>query len=591
MVSSYSCSVQTISRSQGRSAPGAAAYRHGAALTDERTGERFDYTKRRGVEAQGLEGATDLAALWRAAEAAEKRTNSVVAREVRFSLPHEVSAEERARISREVAADLRQRFGMACSWANHEPGAEGDHRNYHCHLLGTTRVVDEAGVFGLKTRELDAVKTTGSQAIEDIRRIVEDRCNEALERANLPRSMDRRSLAAQAEAGAIAPDDAIPTRHLGPAAAAMERRGEKTEVGNHNRAVEQLRAVAREAAQVANDVVEEERRIAAEAAPAVVPAGDGEVLEFELPTAEDILAAEARIEAETLRRLEEERRAEAEQARRTEAEAQLARLEEARRAARERAQAAIRDALAADALATTTRRLAVAAIAAVDLAADAVCDAITTGAPAARIAAESAWQDAQRRPFVTAEATAYAALEAARAALQAHGSPPSWWRPFQRMSWNEKNRVLATEVDAAETRYNRAGDRLREQNAVLATPSPAQHAAGEQAAAECVTEARRAYQRAVRVAQGAVNAAAEPSIAARDAWQAVEAARVSEASYGRPSPIPGVSEEEDRRLPEELATIRSWISGKRPITDPALRTKAPEYDDPDPSGSDPKPKG
>lgn len=590
-MSSYSCSVQTISRSQGRSAPGAAAYRHGAALTDERTGERFDYTRRLGVESQGLEGATDLAALWRAAEAAEKRTSSVVAREVRFSLPHEVSAQERARISREVAADLRQRFGMACSWANHEPGAEGDHRNYHCHLLGTTRVVDEAGVFGLKTRELDAVKTTGSQAIEDIRRIVEDRCNEALERANLPRSMDRRSLAAQAEAGAIAPDDAIPTRHLGPAAAAMERRGEKTEVGNHNRAVEQLRAVAREAAQVANDVVEEERRIAAEATPAVVPAGDGEVLEFELPTAEDILAAEARIEAETLRRLEEERRAEAEQARRTEAEAQLARLEEARRAARERAQAAIRDALVADARATTTRRLAVSAIAAVDLAADAVCDAITTGAPAARRAAESAWLADQRAPFITATSTAYEALEAAREALKAHGQPPSWWRPFRRMAWNEESRVLASNVEAAEVRYTKASDRLRERESVLATPSPAQHDAGEQAAQECVTEARRAYRQAVKAAQGAVNAAAGPSIAAREAWLAVDAARAAEASYGPPSPVPGVSEVEDRQRSEELATVRAWIGGRRPITDPTLRNQVPEYDDPDPSDPNPKPKG
>lgn len=588
-MSSYSCSVQTISRSQGRSAPGAAAYRHGAALTDERTGERFDYTKRRGVEAQGLEGATDLATLWRAAEAAEKRSNSVVAREVRFSLPHEVSAEERARISREVAADLRQRFGMACSWANHEPGAEGDHRNYHCHLLGTTRVVDEAGVFGLKTRELDAVKTTGSQAIEDIRRIVEDRCNEALERANLPRSMDRRSLAAQAEAGAIAPDDAIPTRHLGPAAAAMERRGEKTEVGNHNRAVEQLRAVAREAAQVANDVVEEERRIAAEA-PSVEPAGDGEVLEFELPTLADILAAEAHVEAETLRRLEEQRQVEAEQARRAEAEAQLARLEEARRAARERAQAAIREALAADARATTTRRVAVSAIAAVDVAADAVCDAITSGAPNARKAAERAWVAQQREPFITAASTAYEALEAARAALQAHGAPPSWWRPFKRLAWNEESRVLATEVAAAEVRYNSASDRLREKESALATPSPAQHAAGEQAAQECVTDARRAYQRAVRAAQGAVNAAAEPSIAARDAWLAVDAARAAEASYGPPSPVPGVSEDEDRQRSDELATVRAWIGGRRPITDPALRNQVPEYDDPDPSDPNPKPK-
>jgi len=233
----YSCQVTAISRSAGRSAPAAAAYRHGAALTDERTGQKFDFRRRTGLETQGLEGATNLAALWRTAEAAETRRNSVVAREVRFSLPHEISEDERRRISREVAADLRARFGVAASWANHLPSKDGDNRNFHCHLLITTRRVSTDGVFGPKTRELDVHR---SGAIDEIREMVERRGNDALARAGLPRSLDRRSLAAQAASCGVRPPP--PTIHLGPTATALERRGIRTGRGDWNRKVRQLRA-------------------------------------------------------------------------------------------------------------------------------------------------------------------------------------------------------------------------------------------------------------------------------------------------------------------------------------------------------------
>lgn len=589
-MATYDCSVQTISRSTGRTATRSAAYRHGLEVECDRTGLRHDYTRRSGVASSHVVGwSGDVPSLWNAAEAAEKRKDSTVAREVMVALPHELSAEQREALTLRMAEALRERFGVAVSAAIHLPGRHGDQRNHHAHLMCSTRIVDEAGVFGAKTRQLDNPNTSRAE-VHWIRQTWQTLANRALEQAGLDARIDGRSLRARALAGELTPEEAIPRQHLGHAATALERRGEETRIGTRNAAVEQLRAVAREAAEVANQIATEERRIAAQAAPAVVPAGDGEVLEFELPTAEDILAAEARIEAETLRRLEEERRAEAEEARRVEAEAQLARLDEARRAARERAQAAIRDALAADARATTTRRDAVAAIAAVEVAADAVCDAITSGAPDARRAAERAWLSKQREPYVTAASTAHEALEASRAALRAHGAPPSWWRPFQRLAWNEESRALSTKVEAAEAHYSKASDRLREQDRALGKPSPAQHAVGEQAAQQHVTEAHRDYWRAVEAAQGAVRAAAEPSIAARDAWKAVEAARVAEASYGRPSPIPGVSGEEDRQRSEELATIRSWISGKRPITDPTLRNQAPKYEAPDPNEpSDPKP--
>ncbi|MRE89939.1 MULTISPECIES: MobA/MobL family protein [unclassified Stenotrophomonas] len=99
----YRCEIKTVSRSQGASAVAGAAYRAGLDVTDLRTGERHDYTRKQGVVASGilapagsLEWVQDPAQLWNAAEAAETRKNSVVAREFLVSLPHELTEEQRA---------------------------------------------------------------------------------------------------------------------------------------------------------------------------------------------------------------------------------------------------------------------------------------------------------------------------------------------------------------------------------------------------------------------------------------------------------------------------------------------------------------
>jgi len=490
-VSSYSCSVQTISRSQGRSAPGAAAYRHGAALTDERTGERFDYTRRRGVEAQGLEGATDLAALWRAAEAAEKRSNSVVAREVRFSLPHEVSPAERARISREVAADLRHRFGTACSWANHEPGGDGDERNFHCHLLMTTRTVDAAGQLGAKTRELDAVKTTGSQAIEDIRRIVESRGNDALERAGLPRSLDRRSLAAQAEVGAIAPEAAVPTRHLGPAASALERRGVATEAGAHNRTVVQLRAVAQEAANLAAEIETTRHQVAAEIRTAEV----GDLLEL-MPSVEDIEAAAAKVEAQVEQELAARRAAE-----------DLARRQAERVAMAEAAvRSALRGLVFADRHRGVTRSTASEAIAAAEAATVATTVA-KSGESAAVASSVRAWEHRQIGAERTQASQATKVVEAARAALAAAPNP-SWWQFWRRAEREEHDR-LAVELLRAERAETQAAAVLQRGQDWLSGEW------GKRARGDAEGAARTNYRRdTVQPAESAARAAVMGAVAA-----------------------------------------------------------------------------
>lgn len=218
----YHLSVKTISRSAGRSATAAAAYRAGVKITDERTGEIHDYTRKGGVESAELvlpagapEWAADRAALWNAAEQAETRKNSTVAREFEIALPEELSPAERARLARDFARELVERHGCAADVCIHAPGKDGDDRNHHAHILLTTRRLGPEGLTE-KTRELDDQKT-GPQIVTQWRERFAQLQNERLREAGHSVQVDHRS---HAERGL----DAEPTRHLGPAATGYERR-------------------------------------------------------------------------------------------------------------------------------------------------------------------------------------------------------------------------------------------------------------------------------------------------------------------------------------------------------------------------------
>ena len=233
-MASYHLSVKTISRSHGRSATAAAAYRAGARIADERTGVIHDYQRRTGVEAAVLvlpdtapDWASDRAPLWNAAEWAETRKNSTVAREFEIALPAELDAEERQRLAVDFARELVARHGCAADVAIHRPGRAGDSRNHHAHILLTTRRLTAAG-FTEKTRELDDLKT---DEISRWRERFAEVQNARLREAGSAARVDPRSLEAQEI-------DREATIHLGPTATALERRGVPTRLGESNRAVQ-----------------------------------------------------------------------------------------------------------------------------------------------------------------------------------------------------------------------------------------------------------------------------------------------------------------------------------------------------------------
>jgi hypothetical protein len=256
----YHCNVEPIGRSEGRSVVAAAAYRCGEKLHDERTNQSHDYTRRGGVEASFIvapahapEWARDWGKLWNAAEAAEVKCNARTAREVKLALPASVSAGEREQIARKLAGHLVERYGVAAAVALHEPSRHGDQRNYHAHILMTTRRMEAEGL-GKKTRELDD-KKTGAQEIKHIREYAAALINESLAGSGSNERVDSRSNKARGI-------EQLPTQHLGVEAAAKERRGEHSRIGDHNRDItsrnRKIKALQKDRAALDADITREQ---------------------------------------------------------------------------------------------------------------------------------------------------------------------------------------------------------------------------------------------------------------------------------------------------------------------------------------------
>lgn len=238
--------IRAVQRSAGRSATAAAAYVLGARILDERTGQIHNYTRRHGVEAVGQVGwHRDAAELWNAAEKAEKHPRGITARTSIIALPAELDGQDRIACLEEIAAQIRNRWSVAVTWAAHAPSEDGDERNHHGHVQWTSRAVTDDGLFGAKTRELD-VRPSSSTEITWFRSMVAEVINGHLAEQGLDDRIDHRSLQARWLAGEISEAETLRARHLGPAASAIERRGIDTDTGDHNRRVAEIRVVARQ---------------------------------------------------------------------------------------------------------------------------------------------------------------------------------------------------------------------------------------------------------------------------------------------------------------------------------------------------------
>lgn len=236
----YHLTTKPISRSAGRSATAAAAYRSAEKIEDRTSGEVFDYTRKRGVEHTEIVLPTKVAKadinwprdrqqLWNAAEEAEKRKDARVAREYEIALPQELNKSQRLELVREFAAEIANRHGVAVDFAIHKAHREGDQRNYHAHVMATTRQIEATGLgskAAIEWSDTDRAKNQLSKGKEELTAIRERwaaLANVKLNEHGHQARIDHRTLAAQGI-------DREPTVHKGVAVTALERRGIQAEV-------------------------------------------------------------------------------------------------------------------------------------------------------------------------------------------------------------------------------------------------------------------------------------------------------------------------------------------------------------------------
>ena len=215
----YHFSAKVISRSTGSSAVASAAYRSASRLHDERIDRHPDFTNKAGVvhsEVMLPEGADpqlgDRATLWNAVEAAEKRIDAQLAREIEFAIPRELDRAESIRLARDFVRTEFVARGMVADLNVHwDIGSDGQPKP-HAHVMLSTRSVDGEG-FGPKVRDWNC-----TDLLDHWRERWGSHVNARLAELDIDARVDHRSLEAQGI-------DLEPQPKIGPAAARMAGQG------------------------------------------------------------------------------------------------------------------------------------------------------------------------------------------------------------------------------------------------------------------------------------------------------------------------------------------------------------------------------
>lgn len=257
-----SCSIKT---GPTQSAVAASAYISGETIRRDLDGtmKRYGRTERI-LDPGGIitpehvpEGITDRASLWNTVEAIDGRRGQMC-RSWNVALPHELSLDQQRALAQAfIQRELVDR-GMIADWVIH---GDAQGQNPHLHILTTMRPIvqgqDGCWKFGAKARSVTERDASGRaicigrdktghkryrkrkvptvdwnerDTLVDIRAGWAAVANEHLERAGETARIDHRSYADQGI-------QRLPTVHVGYAATAMERRGERSARGDMNRSI------------------------------------------------------------------------------------------------------------------------------------------------------------------------------------------------------------------------------------------------------------------------------------------------------------------------------------------------------------------
>ncbi|MBR6666810.1 MAG: MobA/MobL family protein [Clostridia bacterium] len=258
-------SISVVSRGSGQSVMAAAFYCLGQKLYSDHDGEwkyphsspqRVRYTEVMLPPNAPAEYA-DRQTLWNAVDEVEKRADAQTARRFVITLPKELTYEQNLSLIRAYCQAQFVSKGMICDLYYHD---EHD-GNPHVHLLLTMRAMDAQGRWLPKTKTTYVLDENGERIRGKNGRWLRDRQNtvdwsnplngeiwrhewevaqnKALEAAGRPERIDMRSYERQGIT------DLEPQIHLGPEAAALERKGISTTRGERNREIKRVNAIIR----------------------------------------------------------------------------------------------------------------------------------------------------------------------------------------------------------------------------------------------------------------------------------------------------------------------------------------------------------
>ena len=232
----YGFDIQPISRLHGGSVSKTAAYILRENIYDSCSGETHYYSYSKDllhsevlVPDYAPRDFLILSTLLSAIDRAEKRYDARTGRLVRLTLPNdkEFSDEERFALARTFVKEAFISQGMCAVIAIHAGRNEDPAKcNPHAHVLITDRPVDSNGLCARKNRDWNK-----KEQLYKWRALWAEVQNRAFKEKGMEIRVSHESLEVQGI-------DRQPTRPLGRAATALERKGIQTEIGNRNREIE-----------------------------------------------------------------------------------------------------------------------------------------------------------------------------------------------------------------------------------------------------------------------------------------------------------------------------------------------------------------
>ena len=201
----------------------------------------------------------DHSKLWNSVEKVEKHAKAQLARLLKYSLPNWMSYELADKVMRDFIKRNFTNKGMCAEYAIHDSVNDKGERNLHIHILLTTRPILENGEWGEKSRKVYKYDKDGNKIKKKNGRYDcttekttdwDDKGNAKKWREDLVRAFND-----VAEEIGIEDErwewksfkdrglDIKPTIHLGEKAAALERKGIRTDKGDYNREVSYLNSL------------------------------------------------------------------------------------------------------------------------------------------------------------------------------------------------------------------------------------------------------------------------------------------------------------------------------------------------------------